>query len=63
MATIQRADGIKEMVSALALLLKEISKGASEKITLQEELELVRVIFIYRKYVARVCLEYIIDSR
>ena len=41
MATIQRADGIKEMVSALALLLKEISKGASEKITLQEELELV----------------------
>jgi len=41
MATIQKSDGISEMVSALGLLLKEVSKGTSEKITLREEIKLV----------------------
>lgn len=38
MATIQRADGIAEMTTALARLLKSVSKGTSARITLRGEL-------------------------
>jgi two-component system sensor histidine kinase YesM len=49
MATIQKCDGISEMVSALGALLKEMSKGASEKITLKEEIDLVdKYIYLHK---------------
>ena len=37
MASIQGASGISEMTTALARLLKSISKGAHTRITLREE--------------------------
>lgn len=52
MATIQGADGIREMVSALGLLLKEVSKGTSEKITLREEIKLVES-YVYIQKIRR----------
>ena len=41
MADIQKIEGISSMASALGTLLKEISKGASEQITIRRELELL----------------------
>ena len=41
MADIQKIEGISAMASALGTLLKEISKGASEHITIRRELELL----------------------
>lgn len=41
MADIQKIEGISEMASTLGTLLKEISKGSAEKITLRRELELL----------------------
>lgn len=41
MADIQKIEGISEMASALGMLLKEISKGSAERITLRRELELL----------------------
>lgn len=45
MATIQGADGISEMTTALARLLKSISKGTSLLISIREELSLIEDYF------------------
>lgn len=50
MATIQGADGIVEMTTALARLMKNVSKGTSAKIPLREELELVNDYFLIQQY-------------
>jgi two-component system sensor histidine kinase YesM len=41
MADIQKIEGISAMASALGTLLKEISKGAAEQISIRRELELL----------------------
>lgn len=50
MATIQGASGIGEMTTALARLLKNISKGTTARIPLKEELELVNDYFLIQQY-------------
>ncbi len=50
MATIQNAAGIAEMTTALARLMKNVSKGTAAHITLKEELELVNDYFLIQKY-------------
>ncbi|MFR4440186.1 MAG: sensor histidine kinase [Hungatella sp.] len=50
MATIQGANGISEMTTALARLMKNISKGTNTMITLKEELDLVRDYFLIQQY-------------
>jgi two-component system sensor histidine kinase YesM len=41
MADIQKIEGISEMASSLGTLLKEISKGSAEQVTIRRELELL----------------------
>ncbi len=50
MATIQGAKGIAEMTTALARLMKNVSKGTSLPIPLREELELVNDYFLILQY-------------
>ena len=50
MATIQNASGIAEMTTALARLMKNVSKGTAAHITLEEELALVKDYFLIQKY-------------
>lgn len=50
MATIQGASGIAEMTTALARLLKNVSKGTSAMITLREELDLAKDYFLIQQY-------------
>ncbi len=50
MATIQNAPGIAEMIIALSRLLKDISKGTSNLITLKHELSLINDYFTIQKY-------------
>ena len=50
MATIQNAPGIAEMTTALARLLKNVSKGRLVRITLREELSLLDDYFTIQKY-------------
>lgn len=50
MATIQGADGISEMTTALSRLLKSISKGTRLVISISEELALVENYFTIQKY-------------
>lgn len=50
MATIQGASGIAEMTTALARLLKNVSKGSAAMITLREELDLARDYFLIQQY-------------
>ncbi len=50
MATIQKANGISEMVTALSRLLKSVSKGNQKLVTLQEELALLNDYFIIQQY-------------
>lgn len=50
MATIQNATGIAEMTTALARLLKSVSKGTAARITLGEELALVNDYFLIQQY-------------
>lgn len=50
MATIQNATGIAEMTTALARLLKNVSKGAQTRITLKEELTLAEDYFLIQQY-------------
>ena len=65
MATIQKADGIKEMVSALGRLLMNISKNTSEKISLEEELSLLDdYVHIQNiRYKGKIKLEYHIENQ
>ena len=50
MATIQNATGIAEMTTALARLMKNVSKGTTALITLKEELDLVKDYFLIQQY-------------
>lgn len=50
MATIQGADGISEMTTSLAKLLKSISKGTSLLVPIREELSLIQDYFTIQKY-------------
>ncbi len=50
MATIQNATGIAEMTTALARLLKKISKGTKKVISLREEISLLDDYFIIQQY-------------
>lgn len=50
MATIQGADGISEMTTSLAKLLKSISKGTSLLVTVREELSLLQDYFTIQSY-------------
>mgnify|MGYP000844144925 CR=1 FL=1 len=64
MASIQKAEGIKRMVTALGRLLMYLSKNASETITLEEEISLLNdYIYIQNmRYRGRIHLEYHIDD-
>lgn len=50
MATIQSADGIAEMTTSLAHLLKSVAKGRDSLIPLSEELALLRDYYVIQKY-------------
>ncbi len=50
MATIQNVTGIPEMTSALAKLLKNISKGTDQIISIEEEINLLNEYIIIQKY-------------
>ena len=65
MATIQNADGIADMTTALARLLKNVSKGNASMIPLREELDLVKDYFLIQKYRygGSVTIEYLIESQ
>lgn len=64
MATIQGASGIAEIITALARLLKNISKGTTTLITLGEELELVKDYFLIQqyRYGGSITIDYQIES-
>lgn len=64
MATIQNATGIADMTTALARLLKNVSKGTASLITLKEELDLVKDYFLIQqyRYGGSVSIEYNIES-
>lgn len=65
MATIQHATGIEEMVTALARLLKNVSKGAKQLSSLQEELSLLKDYFLIQeyRYGGIISIEYNIETR
>jgi len=50
MATIQKASGIGEMVSALSRLLRNMAKGVSDCISIKEELALVQDYITIQRY-------------
>lgn len=50
MATIQNAPGIAEMTTALSRLLKEISKGSTNLVTLEHEISLINDYFTIQQY-------------
>lgn len=50
MATIQNASGIADMITALARLLKSVSKGTSSMVTVEAELSLLKDYFLIQKY-------------
>jgi two-component system sensor histidine kinase YesM len=52
MADIQKIEGISEMASSLGALLKEISKGSNELITIKRELELLEK-YLYIQRISR----------
>jgi len=64
MATIQNAGGIADMTTALARLLKNVSKGTASMIPLKEELDLVKDYFLIQqyRYGGSVTIEYQIES-
>jgi two-component system sensor histidine kinase YesM len=64
MATIQNADGIADMTTSLARLLKNVSKGTTSMIPLREELDLVKDYFLIQKYRygGSVTIEYFIET-
>ena len=64
MATIQNATGIADMTTALARLLKNVSKGTSSMVTLREELDLVKDYFLIQqyRYGGSITMDYHIES-
>lgn len=65
MATIQGSPGIAEMTTALARLLRQVSKVSSSMITLEEELALVKDYFLIQqyRYGGGITIEYEIESQ
>lgn len=65
MATIQGSPGIAEMTTALARLLRQVAKGSSAMITLEEELNLVKDYFLIQqyRYGGSISIEYQIESQ
>lgn len=65
MATIQNAPGIAEMVTALARLMKNVSKGTAAQIPLREEVALVKdyVLIQQYRYGGSLTVEYDIASK
>lgn len=65
MATIQKADGIREMVTALGRLLMNLSKNTAEKITLEEEISLLNdYIYIENiRHKGKIKLDYHLDDK
>ncbi|MFA9376508.1 MAG: sensor histidine kinase [Lachnotalea sp.] len=64
MATIQNATGIAEMTTSLARLMKNISKGTTQLITIEEELSLLKDYFVIQqyRYGGGISLDYDIDE-
>ncbi|NLU43177.1 MAG: sensor histidine kinase [Firmicutes bacterium] len=64
MASLQKAEGIKQMVTALGRLLMYISKNTAETITLEEEISLLNdYIYIQNmRYQGRIQLNYKLDD-
>lgn len=64
MATVQKADGIRDMVSALGRLLRDIARGTSEKVPLREELSLLEdYVYIQRvRYKGKIKVLYEVDE-
>ncbi len=64
MATIQKADGIREMVTALGRLLMNLAKNTAEKISLAEEMALLDdYIYIQNiRYKGKIRLEYSLED-
>ena len=65
MATIQNASGIADMTTALARLLKNVSKGTASMIPLRNELDLVKDYFLIQqyRYGGSVTIEYLVESQ
>lgn len=65
MATIQGSPGIAEMTTALARLLRQVAKGSSAMIPLEEELNLVKDYFLIQqyRYGGSIAIEYQIESQ
>ena len=65
MATIQGATGISEMTTSLSRLLKNISKGTDELITIEEELDLLNEYIVIQqyRYGGSITLNYYIQSQ
>lgn len=62
MAVTQGAEGIAEMTTALAKLLRSISKGTCTEIPLKDELDLVRDYFTIQQYRYGSTLSLVIDT-
>jgi two-component system sensor histidine kinase YesM len=62
MAVTQGAEGIAEMTTALAKLLRSISKGTSTEIPLKDELDLVQDYFTIQQYRYGSTLSLVIDT-
>jgi two-component system sensor histidine kinase YesM len=64
MATLQKADGIREMVTALGRLLMNLAKHTSEKVTLKEEFSLLNdYIYIQNiRYKGKIKVDYLLPD-
>lgn len=64
MATLQKAEGIKRMVTALGRLLMYLSKNTAETITLEEEISLLNdyICIQNMRYRGRIQLDYKLDK-
>ncbi len=65
MATIQKADGIREMVTALGRLIMNLSKDSTEKIALSQEIALLNdYVYIQNiRYKGKIKLDYALESQ
>jgi two-component system sensor histidine kinase YesM len=64
MATIQKADGIAEMTTALSRLMKSVSKNTNQIVTLREEISLLDNYFVIQqyRYGGTITLEYMVEE-
>lgn len=65
MATIQHAEGIAEMTTSLSRLLKNISKGTANLVTLEQEISLLNDYFTIQqyRYGGTITLNYLIEDK